>query len=126
MDAFPENNSTATSGNTGDAGLEGSDRRLLMKRSKIGKEIVKGLKEALHWAKGEIELPTTVVEKIPIANLIVREGLTVSTSDARRIVEQGGVSLNGTPITDARAEVVVRTGDILGVGRKRKSLLAWR
>ena len=87
---------------------------------------MKGLKEALHWAKGEIELPTTVVEKIPIANLIVREGLTVSTSDARRIVEQGGVSLNGTPITDARAEVVVRTGDILGVGRKRKSLLAWR
>jgi ribosomal protein S4 len=87
-----------------------------MKRSKVGKKIKKALKEGLRWAKGEIELPTTVVEKIPISRLIHREGLESDVSECRRAVAQGAVKLNGTAIEEP--EVCVRTGDVLEVGTK--------
>lgn len=90
-----------------------------MKRSKLGRQIEEGLKEAIRWAKGEIELPTTTVEKIRLTTLLIREDLAVSVSDGRRVVAMGAVKLNGVLQTNMGADVVIRTGDVLKVGRRK-------
>jgi S4 domain len=94
-----------------------------MKRSKLGERIMEGLEDGLRWANGEIELPTTVVEKVTIAKLVQREGLAISISDSRRVVALGAVKLNGRVIEDLSEVVIVRTGDVLEVGKIRKPLL---
>lgn len=55
----------------------------------------------------------------PIVELLVTLGLATSKSDARRLVEQGAVSIDGQRITDPRASVAVRHGMIVR-GRRRQ------
>src|SRR5262249_44598238 len=56
-------------------------------------------------------LPTFVIDAaklaagIPIANLAQLAGLTSSTSEARRFIQQNGLSVNGTPVSDVKAMV---------------------
>jgi tyrosyl-tRNA synthetase len=51
--------------------------------------------------------------------LLVELGLAASNGEARRLIGQGGVSINGTRITDVEADVKVRDGLIVRVGRRR-------
>jgi len=53
-----------------------------------------------------------------LPRLVQFAGLAKSGKEAQRLVQQGGVQLNGEKLTDASAEVPVKTGDILKVGRK--------
>jgi len=46
-------------------------------------------------------------------------GLVQSTSEARRLIAQGGVSLNGETIADAQAEIELLDGMVLKVGKRR-------
>lgn len=39
---------------------------------------------------------------IDILSILVKAGMTASKSEARRAVEQGGVSVNGEKVTDAK------------------------
>ncbi len=58
---------------------------------------------------------------IDICGLLVKSGLTSSRSEARRAVEQGGVSLNGEKVTDARASYTRESlagGAVLKKGKK--------
>ncbi len=57
--------------------------------------------------------------RLPVVGLLVRTGLAPSRSEARRLIAQGGVSVDGSRVTDAEAEVEVRDGLILRVGRRR-------
>lgn len=63
---------------------------------------------------------TTTVEAVLVAS-----GLVSSLSEARRTVQQGGVSLNGVKIADAAALVVDHAADrkllVLGRGKKQKA-----
>ncbi len=59
-----------------------------------------------------------LAEPLPIADLLVAAGLCLSKSQARRLVEQGGVSLDGTPVQEVGAVVEAR-GQVLRVGRRR-------
>jgi tyrosyl-tRNA synthetase len=54
-----------------------------------------------------------------IARLITLAGMAAGTREARRLVEGGGVSLDSEKVTDPAAEVVVQTGAVLRVGRRR-------
>ncbi len=51
--------------------------------------------------------------------LLVAAGLADSTSEARRLVEQGGVRVGDDRITDPRARVAVESGTIVRVGKRR-------
>lgn len=51
--------------------------------------------------------------------LLVLAGLASSTSEARRLIEQGGVKLDGRKITEAQAEVNVASGMVLQVGKRK-------
>ena len=59
-----------------------------------------------------------LAEPLPIADLLMAAGLARTKSQARRLVEQGGVSLDGAPIADVGAVVAAR-GQVLRVGRRR-------
>ena len=52
--------------------------------------------------------------------LLVKEvGFATSGSEARRLIEGGGVSLNGRKIADPKAFVEIKGGEILKVGKLR-------
>lgn len=56
---------------------------------------------------------------VSLTKILVLAGLAVSNSEARRLVQQGGVSLDGVRLEDERAEISVRSGQILKVGKRR-------
>ncbi len=58
--------------------------------------------------------------KIWIVALIKLAGAVPSTSEGRRLVEQGGVSLDGVKVTDPSAEIAPKDGTLLKVGKKNK------
>jgi len=58
-------------------------------------------------------------DRMRLFRLLVELGLAASNGEARRLIGQGGVSLNGTRITDVDADVEVRDGLIVRVGRRR-------
>jgi len=57
--------------------------------------------------------------RIKVTDLLVRAGLAASKSEARRLVAQGGVSLDGGRVEQPDAEVAVKDGLVLRVGRRR-------
>jgi len=57
--------------------------------------------------------------KIGLLNLLKLAGHAPSTSEARRLVAQGAVSLDGERLSDPRAAVAVRDGQILRTGKRR-------
>jgi len=57
--------------------------------------------------------------KMKVVDLLVRTGLAESKSEARRLIVQGGVSLDGDKVRQADADVAVPDGLVLRVGRRR-------
>jgi tyrosyl-tRNA synthetase len=54
-----------------------------------------------------------------LIDLIFKEGLAVSKSDAKRKIEQGGVEIDGKKVVDINAEITQEMdGKILKVGRR--------
>jgi tyrosyl-tRNA synthetase len=54
-----------------------------------------------------------------IVTLLAETKLATSKGDARRLIEQGGVSLDGTRISDAAIELAITQPAILKVGKRR-------
>ena len=85
--------------------------------------------KALFAGGADAEIPTTTLTEadlqdgsIDILGLLVKSGLSASRSEARRSVEQGGVSVNGEKVTDVKAqyagEDLQREGITLKRGKK--------
>ncbi len=71
------------------------------------------------------DMPTTTVEASELTDgamgllpLLVKAGLAPSISEARRLVQQGGVSVNDVKITDAKAQITIDGEVILKKGKK--------
>lgn len=56
--------------------------------------------------------------KLWIVQLVAMTKVIASNSDARRMIEQGGVEIDSTKITDTKAMMELRDGNILRVGKK--------
>jgi tyrosyl-tRNA synthetase len=71
------------------------------------------------------DAPEHTVSSNPIAPvaLLVELGVCASNGDARRLVEQGGLSINGEKHTDTKALVNVNSGDQLKAGKKHYFVL---
>ena len=72
------------------------------------------------------EMPEAVISsddapggRMPLSKLLVVTGLAESNRDARRLISQGGVTVDGARHHDIEATVPVRTGLVLRVGRRR-------
>jgi tyrosyl-tRNA synthetase len=76
----------------------------------------------------EIPIPTEALRdgKVWLPKLLVGSGLAASNGEARRAVQQGGVRLDGEPLTDPEAEFDPADlhGRVLQLGRRRFVRLA--
>ncbi len=85
-----------------------------------------GAAKAVFGGSGSHEnMPSTTLQKdeltdggIGILTLMVRAGLTASNGEARRLVQQGGVSVNDEKIVDPRAVIYPVGETILKKGKK--------
>lgn len=77
--------------------------------------------EVFRHKKIPRQMPTVTVRpgRHPLINLLVSHQLASSRSEARRLIEQGGVKINQHPITDWEATVVAEEGAVLQVGKRR-------
>jgi tyrosyl-tRNA synthetase len=58
-------------------------------------------------------------ERYGIANILKDAGLTASTSEAIRMINQGGVKIDGEKISDPKLEIAVDTNHIYQVGKRK-------
>lgn len=72
--------------------------------------------KAAFGGGGELPEKVVSVENPTIVNVLVAAGICASNGEARRLIQQGGVSLNDDKITDINAPV--RNGDVIHKGKK--------
>ena len=102
-------------------------------KDRLAREIVSGYHPgkadaaAQEWdskfSKGETpkDMPDLDVSpEIGIVDLVMLTKIPPSKSEAKRLVEQGGVELDGQKITDLKTVVKAKDGMILRVGKKQK------
>jgi len=69
------------------------------------------------------EIPTVEVEselrQMPIADLLVALELVPSKNEAKRLISEGAVEINGERITDWRKVIPINTGDIIRIGKRK-------
>jgi tyrosyl-tRNA synthetase len=58
-------------------------------------------------------------EPVAVANLLAAAALVPSTSEARRLITQGAVSLDGEKVTDPQAQLASRGEVLIKVGKRR-------
>ena len=111
--------------------LSAHPRDAKVKLAKLLTEFLYGKKEAENQAAeftrifSNKETPENPDElKIPeneiwIAELLKRAGAVTSTSEAKRLIEQGAVSINGEKITDFNLKVPTGRGSLIKAGKKK-------
>lgn len=67
------------------------------------------------------DLPAEMAQQgtIWLPRLMVACGLTGSTSEARRLIQQGGVKVDEEKVLDPEAEITPRTGMVIQAGRRK-------
>ena len=71
------------------------------------------------------EIPDEVPEfsldnnQMNILDLIVKVNFAPSRGEAKRLVTQGGVSLNGEKISNIKTDLEIKNGSILKVGKRK-------
>lgn len=64
------------------------------------------------------DLPVKPGDRTSIVELLVSTNLIISKSEAKRLVEQGGVELGGKKLTDPSEPITIADGDILKIGKR--------
>jgi tyrosyl-tRNA synthetase len=78
-----------------------------------------------QFSRGELpeEIPDVgvIAGELPIgaARLLVATGLAASLGEARRLIEQGGFSIDGQKVTDPKAELNLAAGQVLKAGKRK-------
>lgn len=70
----------------------------------------------------EVPVPADIVDAdghARITHLLVAAGMAPSAGEAKRLIQQGGVSWDGRKVTDVNLSVLVQTGQVLRVGKHR-------
>ena len=67
------------------------------------------------------DIPTIRAPKgsIVLVDFMLSAKLASSKSEARRLIEQGGVSVNKKKVTDGTFAVALKPGDVIQVGKRR-------
>jgi tyrosyl-tRNA synthetase len=69
------------------------------------------------------EIPETIIQTpdsaIPLVQLLKLTGLTASTSEALRMIDQGAVKLNGEKVTDKSAQIARGESVVIQVGKRK-------
>lgn len=75
-----------------------------------------------HGALPE-EIPEKIIQtpdnEIPLVQVLKQTGLTASTSEALRMIEQGAVRLNNEKVTDKSTQIMRGTSVVIQVGKRK-------
>jgi tyrosyl-tRNA synthetase len=63
-------------------------------------------------------------KELPVLDLLCKTNLATSKSEARRLIKQGGVKIDGTVLRDDRAPLAIRKGMTIQVGKRRFARVA--
>jgi tyrosyl-tRNA synthetase len=68
-----------------------------------------------------VTVPAGLMENghVPIVKLAVQCGFGSTNGEVRRLMAEGGLKLNGEPISDPTASVAIHSGDVLQRGRRK-------
>jgi tyrosyl-tRNA synthetase len=69
-------------------------------------------------SSAEMESFRPSVAQLSVAKLVQETKAIASNSEARRLITQGGVKLDGAKLPDPQAEVTLTSGQVLQVGKK--------
>jgi len=96
----------------GGEGKAAEERFFVVHRDRAFPGEVEELKLSVDWDRGGT---------FWLARVLSGSGLASNKSSARRLIEQGGVRLDGSPVTDPDAEFTREEliGRVLQVGRRR-------
>jgi len=78
-----------------------------------------------QFSRGEVpeDIPDVVIAagELPVqaARLLVTANMAASMSEARRLIEQGGFTVDGEKVTDPRAELQLTGGQVLKAGKRK-------
>lgn len=72
-----------------------------------------------YSAAKEFRLPDGISNPIWIVDLLKLVGATTSSSQARRLIEDGAVKINDVAVKEFKAEVKVESGQVLKVGKHK-------
>ncbi len=82
-------------------------------------------RQVFSSAANSDDMPTTVLDKadlengeIGILNLLVKCNLAPSNGEARRLVQQGGISVDGEKVTDPKAMIKIEEFVVIKKGKK--------
>ncbi|MBP1932923.1 tyrosine--tRNA ligase [Ammoniphilus resinae] len=67
----------------------------------------------------EISSESLIDGQLWVAKLLVELGLTSSTGEGRRMVQQGGVRINEEKVEDVNAQIAVQEGMVVQVGKRK-------
>lgn len=67
----------------------------------------------------EMEEVKIKAEKMSVVDLLIVSDLVSSRSEARRLIKQEGVKIDGTILKDPRQEISIKPGMVLQVGKRR-------
>lgn len=59
-------------------------------------------------------------KKIYLPKLVSLSGIAKSSSEARRLITQGGVTIDGIKLTNPDEEIIIKSGQILKIGKKNR------
>jgi len=85
-------------------------------------EAQRGFERVVQGKERPDEIPEVFVPEAPprlVASFLVELGLAPSNSEARRLIEQGGVTLDDARYSDPRGTIVPRDGMIVRAGKRR-------
>jgi tyrosyl-tRNA synthetase len=119
-----------------DGSLHGGEQKRRLAREIVARyhdaDAARVVEERFDRVHREHEIPEEVSEapippaavtdgRVWLPRLLAATGLAASNADARRLIEQGGVRIDGRPVTDPDAEFAPAdlTGRVLQVGRRR-------
>jgi tyrosyl-tRNA synthetase len=69
-------------------------------------------------SSAEMEFFRPSASTLSVAKLVQETGVIASNSEARRLITQGGVKLDGEKIADPKAEISLKAGQVLQIGKK--------
>ena len=67
----------------------------------------------------EVELTTDQADGLPVPNVIQQAGLTKTTGQARDMIKQGAIRIDGEPVADAKAKIPLGGPYVCQAGKKR-------
>ena len=91
------------------------------KAQNTAKNLFTGAKDSSSMPQYILPKDTLIDEKLPLTSLLMLASLASSKSDARRLIEQGGISVDEVKITNPSTEITkhqLETGIIIRKGKK--------